>query len=281
MGQFGNVIESGFCFARSFFGIGEHSPIIWVARTRQTQFVPVVDHRHARESHEKGEGHPQLCVGRGMVYSRGIFPPRFLFVRLARIGKISVGISEEARFVVIAKEGRHGGFETVDAFRIGYGSFQFGKAGGAQCESGKQGVVERKIELAIQFGRTDEASDSFPSHKSFSNKVEGWVGSDGKIGAKARAKCGPEFGRNVFDGIEAESVEVESFDPIDGVGNEETGRIRLIVVEAGEERFEPCGELGFRIPFAEIFRSIGESERAEPVGMILEDRIILMDVGEN
>ena len=124
-----------------------------------------------------------------MVYSRGIFPPRFLFVRLARIGKISVGISEEARFVVIAKKGRHGGFETVDAFRIGYGRFQFGKAGGAQCESGKQGVVEREIELAVQFGRTDEASDSFPTHKSFSNKVEGWVGSDGKIGAKARAKC--------------------------------------------------------------------------------------------
>jgi len=189
MGQFGNVIESGFRFARSFFGIGEHSPIIRVARTRETQFVPVVDHRHARESHEKGESHPQLCVGGGMVYGRGIFPPRFLFVRLARIGKISVGISEEARFVVIAKEGRHGGFETVDAFRIGHGRFQFGKAGGAQCESGKQGVVERKIELAIQFGRTDEASDSFPTHKSFSNKVEGWVGSDGKIGAKARAKC--------------------------------------------------------------------------------------------
>lgn len=57
MGQFGNVIESGFRLARSFFGIGKHSPIIGVACTRDTHFVPIVDHRHARESHEKGEGH--------------------------------------------------------------------------------------------------------------------------------------------------------------------------------------------------------------------------------
>lgn len=124
-----------------------------------------------------------------MIHGGGIFPACFLLVRLAGIGKISVGISKESRFVVISKKRRHSGFKTVDAFRIGHGRFQFGKAGGAQCESGKQGVVKRKIELAIQFGRTDEASDSFPTHKSFSNKVEGWVGSDGKIGAKARAKC--------------------------------------------------------------------------------------------
>ena len=179
MGQFGNVIESGFRLVGSFVGIGEHSPIIWVARTRQTQFVPVVDHGHARESHEKGEGHPQLCVGGGMVYGRGIFPPRFLFVRLARIGKISVGISEESGFIVIAKEGRHGGFETVDALRIGHGGFQFGKAGGTQCESGKQGVVERKIELAVEFGWPDKAGDALAVHERFAHQIEGGIRGDG------------------------------------------------------------------------------------------------------
>ena len=85
----------------------------------------------------------------------------------------------------------------------------------------------------------------------------------------------------MFHRVETEAVEVESFDPIDGVGDEEMGRSRLIVVKAGEKRFEPGGELGLGIPFAEIFRAIGESERAEPVGMILVDRIILVDVGEN
>ena len=85
----------------------------------------------------------------------------------------------------------------------------------------------------------------------------------------------------MFDGIEAESVEVESFDPIDGVGDEKLGGGGLVVVKSGKERFEPGGELGLGIPFAEIFRSIGESKRAEPVGMILVDRIILMNVSEN
>jgi len=85
----------------------------------------------------------------------------------------------------------------------------------------------------------------------------------------------------VFHRVETESVEIESFDPIDGVGDEKLGGGGLVVVKAGEERFEPGGELGLGIPFAEIFRAIGESERAEPVGMILVDRIILMNVGEN
>ena len=57
MRQFGDVIESGPCFARSFVGIGKHSAVIRVARTRQTQFIPVVDHRDAWKGHEKGEGH--------------------------------------------------------------------------------------------------------------------------------------------------------------------------------------------------------------------------------
>jgi hypothetical protein len=85
----------------------------------------------------------------------------------------------------------------------------------------------------------------------------------------------------VFDGIEAESVEVESFDPIDGVGDEKLGGGGLVVVKSGKKRFEPGGELGLGIPFAEIFSSIGESERAEPVGMILKGRMILMNVGED
>ena len=85
----------------------------------------------------------------------------------------------------------------------------------------------------------------------------------------------------MFDGIESESVEIESFDPIDGVGDEKLGGGGLVVVKSGKERFEPGSELGLGIPFAEVFRAIGESERAEPVGMILVNRIILMDVGEN
>ena len=116
MRQFGNVIESSFCFARSFVGIGKHSAVIRVARTRQTQFIPVVDHRYTRKGHEKGESHPQLCVRGGVVYNRGIFPARFLLVWLAGIGKITIGISKESRFIVISKKRRHSGFQPVDAF---------------------------------------------------------------------------------------------------------------------------------------------------------------------
>ena len=51
-----------------------------------------------------------------MIHGGGIFPARFLLVRLAGIGQIAVGISQEARFVVISKKRRHRGFQTVNAF---------------------------------------------------------------------------------------------------------------------------------------------------------------------
>ena len=87
--------------------------------------------------------------------------------------------------------------------------------------------------------------------------------------------------RNVFHCIETEAVEVESFDPIDGVRDEETGCSRLIVVKAGEKRFKPGGELGFRIPFAEILCAIGQHQRPEPVGMIFKGGMIFVNMGEN
>ena len=64
----------------------------------------------------------------------------------------------------------------------------------------------------------------------------------------------------MFDGIQAEAVEVKALDPVRRIFNQVVAGLGLVVIEAGEKRFKPSGKLGFVIPFAEVFASVGQGE---------------------
>ena len=84
----------------------------------------------------------------------------------------------------------------------------------------------------------------------------------------------------MLHGIKTEAVEVEALDPIHGIVDEESAP-RGIIVEAWQEWLEPGSELGFVVPLSEIPGAVRQHQRAEPIRVLFEDGVLVMNMGEN
>ena len=81
-----------------------------------------------------------------------------------------------------------------------------------------------------------------------------------EAGSQTLAERGPKFRGNMFDGIQAEAVEVKALDPVRRIFNQVVAGLGLVVIEAGEKRFKPSGKLSLVVPFTQVFASVGQGE---------------------
>lgn len=85
----------------------------------------------------------------------------------------------------------------------------------------------------------------------------------------------------MLHGIQPEAVELEAFNPIRRILDQEFAGLGLVVIEARKEGFEPGGKLSLIVPSAEVLGAVRKGQGTEPIWVFMKERVILVYMGEN